>query len=86
LKPDFVIDISSAFQQKMKAIYCYVTQFNSTGGSEPQTYISTPDFMDVIRSRALMFGKRIGVEYAEGYITTKMIGFTGFDAFIKHTT
>jgi bacillithiol biosynthesis deacetylase BshB1 len=86
LKPDFVMDISGAFQQKMEAILCYTTQFNTTDNSEPQTYISTPDFMDVIRSRALMFGKRIGVEYAEGYITTKMVGFKSFDAFIQHTT
>lgn len=86
LKPDFVMDISGFIEQKMKAILAYTTQFNSTDESEPQTYISRPDFMDVIRSRALMFGKRIGVEYAEGYITTKMIGFKSFDAFIQHTT
>ncbi|HWB25239.1 MAG TPA: bacillithiol biosynthesis deacetylase BshB1 [Chitinophagaceae bacterium] len=86
LKPDFVMDISTVFPQKMKAILCYGTQFNSTDNTEPQTYISTPDFMDVIRSRALMFGKRIGVEFAEGYITTKMIGFKSFDAFIQHIT
>jgi len=86
LKPDFVIDISASFAQKMKSVYCYTTQFNTTDNSEPQTYISSPDFMDVIRSRALMFGKRIGVEYAEGYITTKMIGFKSFDVFIQHTT
>lgn len=86
LKPDFVFDISAAFQQKMKAIFCYTTQFNSSDNSEPQTYISSPDFMEVIRSRALMFGKRIGVEYAEGYITHKMVGIKSFDAFIQHTT
>ncbi|MES1225898.1 MAG: bacillithiol biosynthesis deacetylase BshB1, partial [Bacteroidota bacterium] len=86
LKPDFVFDISAVLQQKMKAIYCYTTQFNSTDNSEPQTYISNPDFMEVIKSRALMFGKRIGVEYAEGYITHKMIGVKSFDAFIQQTT
>lgn len=86
LKPDFVIDISAAFEQKMRSVLCYTTQFNTTDDSEPQTYISNPDFMDVIRSRALMFGKRIGVRYAEGYITTKMIGFKSFDAFIQKTT
>lgn len=86
LKPDFVMDISGFIEQKMKAVLAYTTQFNTTDDSEPQTYISRPDFMDVIRSRALMFGKRIGVEYAEGYITTKMIGFKSFDAFIQHTT
>lgn len=86
LKPDFVMDISAFIEQKMKAVLAYTTQFNTTDDSEPQTYISSPDFMDVIRSRALMFGKRIGVEYAEGYITTKAIGVKTFDAFIQHTT
>lgn len=86
LKPDFVVDISDAFEQKIKSVLCYTTQFNTTDNSEPQTYISTPDFMDVIRGRALMFGKRIGVQYAEGYITTKMIGVKSFDAFIQQTT
>jgi hypothetical protein len=33
-----------------------------------------------------MLGKRIGVKYAEGYISTKMIGVTSFDAFIKNVT
>ena len=86
LKPDFVIDISAAIDRKMKTIFCYTTQFNTSDSSEPQTYISTPDFTQVIRNRALMLGKYIGVEYAEGYITTKMVGFKNFDAFIQHTT
>lgn len=86
LKPDFLFDISDHFEQKIKAILCYTTQFNSTDNSEPQTYISTPDFLDVIKSRALMLGKRIGIKYAEGYLTTKMIGVKNFDAFIQNVT
>jgi len=86
LKPDFVYDISSYFEQKMKAILCYTTQFNTLDESEPHTYISNPDFIDVIRSRALMFGKRIGVNFAEGYITQKMIGITSFDNIINNVT
>jgi bacillithiol biosynthesis deacetylase BshB1 len=86
LKPDFVFDISDVMEDKMKSIFAYTTQFNTTDDSEPATYISNPDFMDVIKARALMFGKRIGVRYAEGYITTKMIGINSFDAVIQHTT
>jgi bacillithiol biosynthesis deacetylase BshB1 len=86
LKPDFIFDISKTMDEKMKAVLAYTTQFNTTDNSEPQTYISNPDFLDVIRARALMFGKRIGVEYAEGYITTKMIGVSSFDAFIQNVT
>ncbi|MEO8710632.1 MAG: bacillithiol biosynthesis deacetylase BshB1 [Parafilimonas sp.] len=86
LKPDFLFDISDQYEQKIKAVLCYTTQFNTTDNSEPQTYISNPDFLDVIKSRALMFGKRIGVKYAEGYLTTKMIGVKSFDAFIQKVT
>ncbi len=86
LKPDFLFDISDFYEQKIKAILCYTTQFNTTDTSEPQTYISNPDFLEVIKARALMFGKRIGVKYAEGYLTTKMIGVKSFDAFIQNVT
>ena len=86
LKPDFVFDISAFHAKKTEAILCYSTQFMSTDNSEPQTYISTPDFLETIKARALMLGKRIGVQYAEGYITSKMIGVSSFDAFIQVTT
>lgn len=86
LKPDFVFDISDHWEKKLQAILCYTTQFNSSDNSEPQTYISTPDFIDTVKSRALMLGKRIGVKYAEGYISAKMIGVNDFNSFIRHVT
>jgi len=86
LKPDFVYDISHVHEQKLQAILCYTTQFNTTDNSEPQTYISNPDFLDVIKARALMMGKRIGVKFAEGYLTQKMIGITSFDNIIRNVT
>jgi hypothetical protein len=42
---------------------------------EPQSYISTPEFLDSVVVRARMMGKRIGVKYGEGFITEKSIGF-----------
>jgi hypothetical protein len=33
-----------------------------------------------------MFGKMIGVSYAEGFITEKMIGIRNFDAFVQLDT
>ena len=86
LKPDFVFDISNYFEQKIQSILCYKTQFNTTDNSEPETYISNPDFLETIKGRALMFGKRIGVKYAEGYLTTKTPGISSFDAFIQKAT
>lgn len=87
-EPDLLIDISDVFDQRMKAIEAYTTQFNANGGSdeEPQTYISTPDFLESIIARARMFGKRIGVKYAEGFISEKTIGIQNLDALISIET
>ncbi len=86
LQPSFVIDITESFEKKMEAILCYKTQFNSPGTDEPQTYISSPQFMETVKARALMLGKRIGVQYAEGFLSEKVIGLKSFDAFIQNVT
>jgi N-acetylglucosamine malate deacetylase 1 len=86
LQPNFVIDVTHVFDQKIEAIKAYSTQFHNANLNEPQTYISTPDFLDSVIYRHKWFGKMIGVKYAEGFITEKMIGFNNFDAFIKLNT
>lgn len=87
-EPDILIDVSDVFEQKMKSIEAYSTQFynTQTGDEGPQTYISTPDFIDSIVARARMLGKRIGVKYAEGFLSEKKIGIRGLDALIQHET
>jgi bacillithiol biosynthesis deacetylase BshB1 len=86
LAPNFVIDITATIDKKIDAVKAYGTQFHNPDLNEPQTYISTPDFMDSVLYRAKMFGKMIGVTYAEGFISNKMIGFESFDSFIKQNT
>jgi bacillithiol biosynthesis deacetylase BshB1 len=83
-EPDLLVDISDSFEQRMKSIQAYATQFHTSPQSEegPQTYISTPDFLDSVIARARMLGKRIGVKYAEGYITEKKIGIRSLDSLV----
>lgn len=87
-KPDFVLDISGVIETKKKAIMAYKTQFytGTENNSEPQTYISTPGFLEGIISRSQMFGKMIGVAHAEGFLSEKMIGISSFEALIKNIT
>lgn len=87
LKPDFVVDVTNAFEQKLESVKAYKTQFfdpEAPGG--PQTYISSPEFLESVVSRAAMFGKMIGVKYAEGFLSKKMIGIRSFDDLIKEYT
>jgi bacillithiol biosynthesis deacetylase BshB1 len=86
LQPSFVFDITPVMEKKIEAIKAFKTQFNTRPDGEPQTYISTPEFLQSIIDRARMFGKMIGVPYAEGFITEKMIGVESFDAFIQKIT
>ncbi len=88
VEPDIIIDISEVFEQRMNAIKAYTTQFHNTDAidSEPQTYISTPEFFDSVIARARMLGKRIGVKYGEGFISQKKIGIRSLDALIKNET
>lgn len=86
LQPDFVFDISDYQDKKIEAVLCYKTQFHNPDLNEPQTYISSPEFLDSVKARAMMLGKRIGVKFAEGYISSKMIGINNFDAIIQQTT
>lgn len=79
IEPDFVFDITDYHEQKMEAIFCYKTQFNTTPDDEPQTYISTPHFMQTVISREIEMGKKIGVPYGEGFVTEKKIGIRNFD-------
>ena len=87
-EPDILIDITEVFEQRMKAIQAYTTQFSSgnSPAQGPQTYISTPDFLESVIARARMLGKRVGVKYAEGFLTEKKIGITNLDALIQIET
>lgn len=86
LKPDFVIDISEYHDKKLESILCYSTQFYDENSTEPQTYISNPLFLESIKSKAMILGKQIGVSFAEGFISKKIIGFKNFDGIIKNVT
>lgn len=87
-EPDFVYDITPVFERKIDSIKAYSSQFHSKeyAADEPQTYISTPEFLNSIIGRQAMFGKMIGVPYAEGFRTEKMIGIDTFEAFIQKDT
>lgn len=86
--PTFVYDISPVFDRKIEAIRAFSSQFFSAEykKDEPQTYISSPEFLGSIIGRHQMFGKMIGVPYAEGFISEKMIGVDNMDSFVRKDT
>lgn len=85
-EPDFIVDVSDVWEERMEAVKAYRTQFFDGSGDGPQTYISSPQFMDAIIARARLLGKRIGVQFAEGFISKKDIGIKSLDALILNET
>ena len=76
IKPDIVVDISDFWEQKVRVIQAFKSQFFNPeyNADEPQTYISRPEFLQVIESRAIEFGKDIQARYAEGFTCRRQLG------------
>jgi N-acetylglucosamine malate deacetylase 1 len=85
-EPDLIIDVSEVWEQRMQAIRAYKTQFFDPTSTEPQTYLSNPEFIEALSARARLLGKRIGVKYAEGFLSKKSIGLTNLEALILQET
>lgn len=85
-EPDIIIDVSDVWEQRMEAVKAFRTQFLPDGSNDPQTYISSPEFMEALTARARSLGKRIGVKYGEGFVSKKNIGLRNLDALILQET
>lgn len=86
LTPDFVFNVTPFYEKKMDSIRAYTTQFYSVDSNEPSTYISSPQFLETVKGRDMMMGKRIGVLYGEGFTTEKTVGIQDFNHIIQITT
>jgi N-acetylglucosamine malate deacetylase 1 len=74
LKPDFVVDISAYVDKKFELIMAYKSQFFDPLSTEPKTPISGIDFLDSIKGKDSVYGRYIGVQFAEGFNVEKTIG------------
>ncbi|MDB5140356.1 MAG: bacillithiol biosynthesis deacetylase BshB1 [Mucilaginibacter sp.] len=75
IKPDILVDVTGFWDKKIESIKAYGSQFfNPDWQQEPQTYISSPDFIKIVEARAMEFGKSIRVKYAEGFTSRKILG------------
>ncbi|MDG1823523.1 MAG: bacillithiol biosynthesis deacetylase BshB1 [Flavobacteriaceae bacterium] len=70
---DFVVDISEFIDKKMAAILAYGSQFYDDKSKEPETPISSQQFLDSIQNRSADLGRMIGVAYAEGFTTQRQL-------------
>ncbi len=73
-EPDLLVDISDVIEDRKKAIMAFKSQFFDPESKEPETYISSPGFVEMLNARSKEFGQRIGVDHAEGFKIKHFIG------------
>jgi N-acetylglucosamine malate deacetylase 1 len=74
LPPDFVIDITDCWDEKVLAIKAFKTQFYDPESKESPSYISSMDFFNFLEGRAREIGHPAGFTYGEGFIKSRTFG------------
>ena len=67
LEPDIIVDISGFMEKKLDSVKAYKTQFYDKNSEEPNTPISSNNFLDSVTYRARNLGRIIGTDHAEGF-------------------
>jgi bacillithiol biosynthesis deacetylase BshB1 len=67
LNPEIVVDISGFMEKKMEAVKAYKSQFHDPESKEPETHVSSSNFLESVSYRARNLGRLIGTEHAEGF-------------------
>ncbi len=71
--PSFIVDISDEFEARMNVLTSYRSQLYDPNSKEPGTFLSTPEFLEMLRTRFEYFGDRIGRKYGEPFFSIEMV-------------
>ncbi len=71
--PSFIVDISETFERKWEAIRAHASQFFDPQSVEPQSRVSTNEFLREMEARDRYFGAMIGVEYGEPFFVREAL-------------
>ena len=73
LVPDFVVDITGYVEQKTTAILAYSSQFYDPNSKEPESPISSKNFLESLNYRSRDLGRLTGLEHAEGFTAERYL-------------
>lgn len=82
IAPDFVVDISEFIDLKMECILAYSSQFYNPNSKEPESPISSKNFLDSVKYRAQDLGRISGVDYAEGFTVERCLAVNSLENLI----
>jgi bacillithiol biosynthesis deacetylase BshB1 len=82
LEPDFVVDVSGFIQKKVDAVLAYSSQFYDPSSKEPESPISSKNFLESVTYRARDLGRLIGREHGEGFTAERLVAVDHLDHLI----
>lgn len=72
-QPDFVVDVTGFMDVKERAVKAHASKFFNPNSKEPESPITTQNFINSVLYRANDLGRMIGVESAEGFSTERYV-------------
>lgn len=79
IEPDFVVDVTGFMEIKMESILAYSSQFYNPNANEPETPITSKNFLESVKYRAQDLGRLIGTEYAEGFTVERCLAVNSLE-------
>ncbi|MEN9980736.1 MAG: hypothetical protein RL542_523 [Bacteroidota bacterium] len=73
IKPDFVVDITGFTDKKVDSILAYRSQFYDPNSNEPESPITSKNFLESLNYRSRDFGRLVGVDHAEGFTVERYL-------------
>ncbi len=72
--PSFIVDVTEEYSQRMDAVRAFRSQFHDPSSKERETVLSSPEFMEMLRTRLEYYGDRIGRKYGEPFYSPSLLG------------
>ena len=66
--PSFVVDVSTQYETKRRALACHASQFRPADPGAVATRLTSSRFSQLIESRDAQFGALCDVDFAEGFV------------------
>lgn len=73
ITPDFVVDVTGFMDKKVASILAYSSQFFDPNSKEPESPITSKNFLDSVNYRAQDLGRLVGVDFAEGFTVERYL-------------
>jgi N-acetylglucosamine malate deacetylase 1 len=71
--PSFIVDVTETYELRMLAMRAFRSQFFDPDSTEPQTVLSTPEFLEMLNTRLSYYGDKIDRKYGEAFLSPTAI-------------